>query len=68
MTRKAIEKLPHGTRMEWEPDGTIGTLIHDISYSWIEWPDGQRTYSHDDPALKYVRVATERHPSPASPE
>ena len=59
MTEKAASKLPHGTKMEWnrETEHDTGLLIHDITFSFIDWSDGQRTYTHDDAAMKYVRVS-----------
>ena len=59
MTEKAASKLRHGTKMQWSRPGEegYGILIHDITSSWIDWEDGQRTYTHDDGAMPFVKVA-----------
>jgi hypothetical protein len=59
MTEKQANKLPHGTKMQWNrgTETDTGILIHDITESWIDWKDGQRTYTHDDGAMPFVLVA-----------
>jgi hypothetical protein len=57
ITEKQAARLPHGTKLVWmrgaeELDN--GLLIHDITNSFIDWSDGQRTYTYNDAAMKYV--------------
>ena len=60
MTQRQAESYPHGTHVQWTRKGEecMGRLFHDITTSFIDWNDGQRTYVSDDAAMKFVQIAT----------
>ncbi len=66
MTLNEARTLVSGDQVEWIDDppagpsesgfGVVGFDPKNRSGHYVDWPDGQRTWLHDEPALKYMRV------------
>lgn len=63
MTNTESRTLVSGDRVEWidganGANGAIGTVGFDakVFTHYVDWPDGQRTWLTDGPALKCMRV------------
>jgi len=65
MTNNEARMLVSGDTVEWIEgangcSAVVGKVRFDAkNYShYVDWPDGQRTWMHDGPALKCMRVVS----------
>jgi hypothetical protein len=58
MTLNQARTLVTGDKVKWESDGSIGKVRfdHKTNQSFVDWPDGQTTWTEDEAALKFMHV------------
>lgn len=70
MTTKKLNRLPHGTKVDWVYQGCSKSRGYVVNLTkskpnaepplvYIQWDDGQRTDGRDESALEHVALDTD---------